>query len=125
MALQQPYEIQVDAASVRTDTDVYSRDGEKLGIVSDVWAHIPPYGLVSRSSFALADYGPVRGSARLFERAEGYLQVRTSRGVRREGEVDLFIPLDAVHDVVAGEALLLEERNDACRELYAARPDGL
>ncbi|MGI8825655.1 MAG: PRC-barrel domain-containing protein [Chloroflexota bacterium] len=115
----------VDAASVTSGMRVYSRDGEKLGIVRDVWAHIFPHAYVSKSRFGLADYGPVRGTLHLFDGADGYVQVMPRRGIRRENEQDLYIPLDAIQGTVPGQALTVAADKATCHMPFATRPQYL
>ena len=125
MALQQPteqFESPIDAASINPGMAVYSRDGTKLGAVRDVWAHIPPYGHVTKSRFGIADYGPIRGTLHLFEGADGYVQVAPRSGMRREGDEDLYIPIEAMYDVVTGQALFVADHSEACQESFRGRP---
>jgi hypothetical protein len=69
--LQQPVQPSLDAAAINAGTKVYSHNGDQLGIVGDVWAYIPPYGYVAKSKFAVANYGPIRGTMHLSkERAD-------------------------------------------------------
>jgi len=121
----QPFELYVDAANVNGGMDVYSRDGDKLGIVSEVWAYIPPYGYVAKSRFTLADYGPIRGTMHLFDGADGYIQVIQQRGIRREHATDLYLPLDTICDVVTGQALVVADHREVCQGLFAHRPEYL
>lgn len=128
MAVQQSselFDLPIDAASVHRGTDVYSHDGEQLGSVAEVWAFVPPFGYVAKTRFALADYGPVRGTMHLLEGADGYLQVAQRRGIRRENERDLYIPLNAIRDTVPGEALILEHTAKSCLAEFGHRPECL
>jgi len=105
--LRQPVQPSVDAAAINAGTNVYSHDGDQVGIVGDVWAYIPPYGYVTKSKFAVANYGPIRGTVHLFEGAGGYVQVLQRKGLRREGDTDLYIPLDQVQNAVDGRGLVV------------------
>lgn len=98
--LRQPVQPSVDAAAINAGTNVYSYKGDQLGIVGDVWAYIPPYGYVAKSKFGVANYGPIRGTMHLFDGAGGYVQVLQRNGMRREGDTDLYIPLDQVQNAV-------------------------
>jgi hypothetical protein len=87
-----------------------------------MWAYIPPYGYLPKSGFALADYGPIRGTMHLFEGADGYIQVAPRHGIRRDGEQDLFIPLGAIHDAVPGQSVVVADTGAACATRYTGRP---
>lgn len=102
--------------------EVLAHSGEKLGTVRDVWAYLPEYGYVQASRFVLSDYGPIRGTAHLLEGADGYVQVAQRRGIRRENESDLYIPLGAVRDVVPGLALVVGHHNEECHATFSERP---
>lgn len=105
--LRQPVQPSVDAAAINAGTKVYSHNGDQLGIVGDVWAYIPPYGYVAKSKFAVANYGPIRGTMHLFEGAGGYVQVLQREGMRREDDNDLYIRLDQVQNAVEGPGLVV------------------
>lgn len=118
--LQAPF---IDAARVHQGMEIYDNQGAWVGTVSEVWAEVHPYGYLAKSRFGFASYGPVRGTDHLFEGADGYMQVRRTRGIRRENEQDLYIPLNAVRDLDSGEALSLTCTEETCSIRFLRQPE--
>lgn len=118
-------ELYTDAATIRAGAGVYSRDGETLGVVTEVWAYVPPYGYVAKSQFAVADYGPIRGTAHLLTGADGYVQVAPRQRFRREDEQHLFFPLASIQDMAQDESLIVEHRRQESQDWFAGRPECL
>lgn len=115
----------IDAGRVHRGMEVYDNNGTLLGSVAEVWAYVAPYGHLAKSKFGRADYGPVRGTAHLFEGADGYMQVRRSSGMRREGEQDLYIPLNAIGDLAPREWLTLSCSEETCSARFGDPPEAL
>jgi hypothetical protein len=90
---------------------VKTSDGVPLGTIAEVWAHSPSHGVLPKSQYTLASYGPISGTEHLVNpHTEGHLQVVTDSGLETRRE--LSVPLQAVDSVEPGGQVVLKYTAD-------------
>lgn len=111
-----------NSSTVQTGMDVLDPTGNKIGTIDDILS-VQAYS-ANDTAMSTSTFDDGTDTASSASGGQEYLKVQHG-GVLGIGGTSLYIPFNAVQNVVPGESVTVNCTADTCGEMYGTKPDFL